>query len=615
MYDPLGLSIGTTNLVAARHSATPVIRPALLGLVSHGSPRIGSAADGPGITIGGFVEKIGSSQPLIGSDGSRHDPDLLMVEALDAMVTAAGADASSAHISIAVPAYWTPATVTSLRNALRTHIGFVRSGLAPQLISDAIAAATAVKTEIGLPDTGVVAVLDFGAKGTSVTLVGTKGDLELASATMRYVDFSGDEIDKALLMHVLDELGHRGRVDTEGAEFAALREECRAAKERLSTSEATTLAVTLSGYSAEVQLTRLKLESLFQDHLIAFAHSFDSMIARSRFGWAELSALVTVGGGAAIPLVAERLGLHTRRPVLTVDSSEMAAAVGALELAGRDERTGQRSRISLGLLAGSAAGTTVIELPSGGLMLIDPDARTERKLAWSQSEFTGELPVRIGGDAFDEDGPAGWSMRLNIIDEPPKVRPRRRLRIRPSQVLIGLSAVVAIVAIGGVAFTLATIENRHDPLPPGVVPSTPQIVGPSQAVPEPESAEPVAPAPPAEPEPNGGPAPSAAVVAPPPAPPKSQPRHWASTAPTTAAPPATTAVPPSTTAAAPTMSDTPTPTAETPTTTTTPPVQLTTQWIHVPLLPIPIPIVVPKNVAPPNPGGGSSAQNSFQDTR
>jgi molecular chaperone DnaK (HSP70) len=147
MYDPLGLSIGTTNLVAASSGSPPVTRRALLTLYPHCAPKIGVPGEDPnlaepGMLMSGFVERIGDSVALVSSDGSAHDPDLLMVEALDAMVLAAGADAASSEISIAVPAYWKPATVQALRNGLRTHLGFVRSGMAPRLVSDAIASLT-----------------------------------------------------------------------------------------------------------------------------------------------------------------------------------------------------------------------------------------------------------------------------------------------------------------------------------------------------------------------------------------------------------------------------------------------------------------------------------------
>ena len=153
MYDPLGLSIGTTNLVAARNGIPPVTRRSVLTLYPHCAPKIGIPEQNPnliqpGMLISGFVERIGDPVALVSSDGSAHDPDLLMVEALDAMVLAAGADAASSEISIAVPAYWNPGSVQALRNGLRTHLGFVRSGMAPRLVSDAIAASFFAHSEI-----------------------------------------------------------------------------------------------------------------------------------------------------------------------------------------------------------------------------------------------------------------------------------------------------------------------------------------------------------------------------------------------------------------------------------------------------------------------------------
>lgn len=181
MYDPLGLSIGTTNLVAAGNGGPPVTRRAVLTLYPHCAPKIGVPSQNPnliepGALMSGFVERIGDAVALVSPDGSVHDPDLLLVEALDAMVLTAGADASSSEIAIAVPAHWKPGAVHALRNGLRTHVGFVRSGMAPRLVSDAIAALTAVNSELGLPHGSVVGLLDFGGSATYVTLVETKSD-------------------------------------------------------------------------------------------------------------------------------------------------------------------------------------------------------------------------------------------------------------------------------------------------------------------------------------------------------------------------------------------------------------------------------------------------------
>ena len=91
MYDPLGLSIGTTNLVAARNGSPPVIRRAVLTLYPHCAPKVGLPEENPypiepGMMMRGFVERIGDSVALVSADGSAHDPELFMVEALDAMV-------------------------------------------------------------------------------------------------------------------------------------------------------------------------------------------------------------------------------------------------------------------------------------------------------------------------------------------------------------------------------------------------------------------------------------------------------------------------------------------------------------------------------------------------
>ncbi len=575
--------------------------------------------------MSGFVERIGDSVALVSSDGSSHDPDLLMVEALDAMVAVAGADSSSSEIAIAVPAHWKPAKIQALRNGLRTHVGFVRSGMAPRLVSDAVAAMTAVNTELDLPDEGVFGVLDFGGGGTSATLleaVNDGVDFEPISATMRCTDFSGDEIDQALLLRVFEELGHGSGVDPDSTagvgQLGELRDECRAAKERLSTETVTELAGVLGGRRCSMQVTRVVLEDLIQDRLNSFLYTFDDMLRRNKKTWADLAAVVTVGGGASIPLVAHRLSRHGRTPILTVSQPALAAATGALALASRGEKLDLRTRSSIGLYT-AAAGSGAIEMPAGDVLVIDHDAMTDRELAWSQTEW-GEVPVRYD-HTYEDEGAAGWSMRLNVMDEP---RGRAWHRVRLSQFVIGLCALVAMTAVGGVAYTLTGIENRQAPVVPTVapIPTPPPSAVPPTVVPPPPSAAPV---------PTVAPIPSTEAPPPPPPPPPPSTPPPPPVVVTTAAPPPvvthTTPPPPPVTTA---MTTTPPPPPPSATTTTPPPpattsttVPMTTEWIHVPLLPVPIPIPVPKSAAPANPapqypqypqypdGGGGYPQNPY----
>ncbi len=133
---------------------------------------------------------------------------------------------------------------------------------------------------------------------------------------MRCADFSGDEIDQALLLRVFEELGHGSGIDpasTAGVgQLGELRDQCRAAKERLSTDTVTELAAELGGRRCSMAVTRDELEDLIQDRLNSFIYAFDDMLGRNKKTWADLAAVVTVGGGASIPLVTERLS--TTRP-------------------------------------------------------------------------------------------------------------------------------------------------------------------------------------------------------------------------------------------------------------------------------------------------------------
>ncbi|HZU49562.1 MAG TPA: hypothetical protein VFA16_20250, partial [Mycobacterium sp.] len=218
MYDPLGLSIGTTNLVAVRNGSPTVTRRAVLTLYPHRSPELGvpleeSSQPESGIRMTGFVDRVGDSNAVVSATGSDHDPALLLVEALDAMIAATGADASTSNIAIAAPAHWELQALRALQEALSTHAGFARIGMPPRLVSDAVTALTALNSQARLPADGVVALLDFGASGTSLTLADAASGFAPIAKTLRYPGFSGQAIDQALMMHALDGVGSTGQDD------------------------------------------------------------------------------------------------------------------------------------------------------------------------------------------------------------------------------------------------------------------------------------------------------------------------------------------------------------------------------------------------------------------
>src|SRR5262245_15140511 len=218
MSDSLGLSIGTTNLVAARIGRAPVMRRSVLTLFNDRAPEVGVPPGNPanpnvdnrGLVLTGFVERVGDPVPLVAADGSPHRGERVLVEALDAMARTVG---GGAPIAIAVPAHWGPATVGALRGALRAKPSLAPNGVPAALIPDSVAAFAALQTAPGLPSSGVVTLVDLGGSGTSITLADTGSNFDQIGETVRYPDFSGDQIDQALLNHVVAGIGEAGNAD------------------------------------------------------------------------------------------------------------------------------------------------------------------------------------------------------------------------------------------------------------------------------------------------------------------------------------------------------------------------------------------------------------------
>ncbi len=576
-----------------------------------------------GAVTTGFVECIGDATASLCPGDSPQDPELLLVEALDAMVSAAGGDPASSKLTIAVPAYWGPDALRSLRKGLRTHSGFVRSGTAPRLVSDALAALTAINSASGLPDKGVVGLLDFGAGGTSITLADATADFEPIDETLRYPDFSGNHIDEAVLVHVADATGQQRTLDS--ATTAAvgplvqLREQCRKAKERLSSELTTEVALDAADDGLSVQLTRPELEDLITDRLDGVLSAFDQMLAQNKIASRNLAAVVAVGGGASIPYVAQRLSSHTQAPVITAVQPAFSAAVGAAMFASREPAVVEENTAATATatatataMAAAFAGTTtgISGLPSTDVLLDEEPPSTPPKLAWSEDDGTGLDPVPYTGDPYGG-GPVVRPARYGPDFEPPEEEPRGRYHV--PRLILGLTALAAMVAIGGVAYNLTSAVKPQPPAPPSsptmtspvppptsVAPSLSSLPPPPSVLPSATSPEPPPPPPSAEPppppEPPPAPPPPVVTIYQPPPPAKT-------TQPTTTAPPATTTT--TTATSEPPPPDTPTDTSSS--------VPMTTEYLTLPLVPVPIPIRVPQSAvpAPPQYPNANPPQNPY----
>jgi hypothetical protein len=565
-------------------------------------------------TINGFVERVGDRVPLVTPEGASYLAEQLLVAALEAMVQVGGGP--SPDIAIAVPAHWGPSTVWALQSALGTSQTLSPTGEPVRLVSDAVAALTALQANPGITANGVVALLDFGGSGTSITLADAASSFQPIGETMRHPDFSGDLIDQALLSHVLDNLA--GDIDPAGTaavgSLTRLREECRLAKERLSADTATQLVIELPGHRADIRVTRDELQDLIRSPLDGVIAALDELTERHGTTPSGLAALAVVGGGASIPFVTQQLSERTRLSLVTTPQPALNAAVGAALFAAFGADADAPTGVSAAAAdaeaptgaAAAATDATAAAAVFDGPLPDEPGSATFRALAWSQEEG-GEEPVPYTGENPYEISETEIRPAVHYVPATgPMFEKPRRAWHRVASLVIGVAAVIAIIAVGGVAYALTSdTESTKSSKSSGVEP-------PKQPEPEPpsppkqESPEP----PPSPPSPPPSPPSEQTVTveAPPPSP--STPT-WTPTTTERTTTTRITTTSPTTTSPTSTTTETTTSSTTTTTTTTSTTPSMTTSYIRVPFVPVPVPIQVP-NQGPAEQAPAYQQQPAYQ---
>ena len=384
MSSSLGLSLGAANLVAARAGSAPVARASVLTVYDQRPSEVGLPDETPnltepGLVMRGFIERVGERAPLVAPDGTKYLGAALTVEALEAMARTVG---HGTPITIAVPAYWSEGQIAALREEFFAQPGLAPGGVPPVLISDATAAMAALHTQPGFPTDGVVALCDFGASGTSVSLINARSNSQPIGPPLRYTEFSGDAIDQLILNHL-----HLA---------APQLRECQRAKEQLSTATVTTIAPSATGSGDAIQLSRTEFEQLVSGPLDRFLGTIEETLQRNNIPRSALAAVAIVGGGASIPFITTHLGGRLQVPIITTPDAKFSAAVGAAAL-------GQRR-------SSAAVPTTASPMIENPTEMVGT--------AWA--DMTQAVPAAKSGD---EGPPLAWSEDADADDPVPYTGP------------------------------------------------------------------------------------------------------------------------------------------------------------------------------------------------
>ncbi|HET7667468.1 MAG TPA: Hsp70 family protein, partial [Mycobacterium sp.] len=478
-----------------------VRRTPVVTLYPHRPPEVGVPSENPNLTERGliitdFVDRVGDPVGIVAADGSTHRADKVLADALRAMLhTVGGPQAGPA--AVAYPAHWRPAAVDTLRNALAA-LPELREAL---VVSDAMAALTALQDDPGVPTRGVIALCDFGGTGTNITLVDAANNCASIGPTVRHTDLSGDLIDQALLTHVINDLSAAGTIDSSrtsaiGA-LSRLRTQCRTAKERLSIAAVTSLVAELNDHRSDVRLTRNELDEVIRVPLAGFVAVVQETLERNGIHTTDLAAVASVGGGARIPIVTTTLSEQFRVPVITIGQPELAAGIGGGLRAARGTVDEDRTSMAVapGVAAAAAAATAMA--PQVGQQDV-PQSGTFGALAWSEAD---DSPDVAPADLYDYGSPAaGYGFTgdarpdLQFDHEPyeDEAEPVPWYR-KPALVLVaGVLAMLAALT----AAVLYVMRDQSSPAPASTTPPVTTTIAPPPPTTTAAAPTPVAPEPP-----------------------------------------------------------------------------------------------------------------------
>jgi molecular chaperone DnaK (HSP70) len=485
----LGIDLGTTYSAAAiaRGDRLEIFQlgeraatiPSIVLLRADGEVLTGEAAERralaePTRTGREFKRRLGDPTPII-LGGTPYGAEALLAHLLRAIVGRVTQQQGEPPTAIALchPAAWSAYKIDLLQQAVRqADIGPVT------LLTEPEAAALDYARQERVPSGSIIAVYDFGGGTFDATILRkTDTGFEALGQPEGLERLGGIDFDEALFRRAMGHVQSQGvTIDANEpatmAALARLRDECRRAKEALSSDTDATIPVFLPGFQSEMRLTRAEFEDMIRPRIHETISALGRATRSAGLEASDIDRVLLVGGSSRIPLVAEMVREATGRPVAVDAHPKHTMALGAAYVAeGQQEATAA--------VATAAAAAAVVDpatvLPEESIpapveaVPVDTNA--------SREDVSREAPAASAAAG----GAAATAAAASASDG---VRARRFL---PVGLALGAVAVVAAVAIGANLFG-GGIGAASSPSPGpslAVVPSTspsPSVATPSPVV-------------------------------------------------------------------------------------------------------------------------------------
>jgi Hsp70 protein len=346
----LGIDLGTTYSAAAtaRGDRLEIFQlgertatiPSIVLLRSDGEVLTGEAAERralaePTRTGREFKRRLGDPTPII-LGGTPYGAEALLAHLLKSIVGRVTEQSGEPPAAIALchPASYGAYKLDLFQQAVRqADIGPV------ELLTEPEAAALHYARQERVPAGTVVAVYDFGGGTFDATILRkTEDGFEPLGRPEGLERLGGIDFDEALFRRVMALVAGQGvQVDSNDpstlAALARLRDECRRAKEALSSDTDATIPIVVPGLQTELRLTRAEFEDSIRPRIHETIEALGRATRSAGLGFEDLDRILLVGGSSRIPLVAEMVREATGRPVAVDAHPKHTMALGAAYVA------------------------------------------------------------------------------------------------------------------------------------------------------------------------------------------------------------------------------------------------------------------------------------------
>lgn len=345
----VGIDLGTTNSLvgAVRDGAVSLyadergqdLLPSIVGVDAQGALLVGRPARNrrlidPEGTVSSIKRRMGQNAAVRVGQNELTPPQvsaLILGALLDRVEAASGTRPT--HAVITVPAFFDDVQRQATRDA-----GILAGLAVERLVNEPTAAALSYQT--GGEER--VLVYDLGGGTFDVSILERDDDYLEVRASVGDTNLGGDDIDAALLEHVLARLGTaRSKVEENPRSRARLLEAVERAKIALSDHEDTPLYDPyLVGEGAgavhlDLELRRSEVERVAEPVVKRTLASIDRALADAKLMPEDLDRVILVGGSSKMPLVDRIVTEHLQRRALVDENADRAVALGASLLAGR----------------------------------------------------------------------------------------------------------------------------------------------------------------------------------------------------------------------------------------------------------------------------------------